>query len=994
MEIDYEVGDNGFTKISDQLLEKIDSLIQNIEIDHSPHTLVKISKFIGQFEVSPDLLDSKLTDYVTQLSNKFLEYQEKQDHSITNAISNIVYNLSKIRGFKVIANFFDSDIDLISKVIRILRKERNEDEIFMCLIWMCTLVLIPFPFADDMIQEILELGLKNLGKFSNGSKNQQVSLIMVSRFLSRQDMKVIETQYFKGLDWYEIPENEKLGHLMVINKLLKIKNMDEHIDGISDFIKFDMVDMRTRKMNTLNILLMIKILGKIGEKHVIDDKFKALENILNNLVNDFMMYLNESFETPLRYALAKSLSRITTKLSNIPNYQEQNILYLLSKIDIKLSTFKEIEIDADTISIPKYHTILLYIGYVSLNKSLPTSLVPTVLSIVHKTLFVQQNINATNQLKDTSCFIIWSILRMVGKKFEELNENLMFNIILNDLIEVSVFDKDLIIRRCAVAVIQEFIGRYGREAFRGSPEFIGKKIIELMDIFTSSTVSTSEVSFDNLDELLDKGYNKGLIVSMLLRNLDEDFKYQKLVSKKLNELLKLESTDELNIGIEETVPTINEIANKFDGLEHSLYLKSELSLNFGIDFRTKEYKEDLIIDYIKFLEVCCQNGVFGSYESLLTQIIQSRKDIHQELIGLFKVMRKNYQFPHSSFKTLSHFFSLSVAKSIFYLKLTSEQVHALVEVINSDINYEIRYNLIDCLRINVDRFSIDYSQLSNALNDYTITEQGDVGSRVRGSLLQFIDENPQHFNCTPDLIRICGEPISKLRYQAFNIIIKMKKLDIKLEESNDEQYYKHLFSIYDSLEEEEITQFWKGIVLSIGGLTGDKSNLTHSFREFLKFFYNQDQKMILKEIFKLLTKKKNELSKILKEYNQGLNLIIKLFEVSTVFPKEYLKPLFVKCYNLQVNTSNLQRIKLSLKVMQYLTLCEDKEVNKLSIERIQNLLINHKSPIIKTNCMEILYELMLEDPISLQIETLDIEDITKINSINQYILNKLLHNES
>ncbi|EGV60263.1 hypothetical protein PSN45_001980 [Yamadazyma tenuis] len=1049
MELDeYESDDllNALSRQSDQLILQITNKVQRLPLDHSHIVVDSIVNLINEFEMGPNLLDSVLTPIIESLIQFYINEWDKTNfpNEMTRAIGVVVYNLAKVRGFKPISNFFPSDVYMVIKILAMLqRNDLDENETFFNLLWLTNLVLVPFSFEKHMINNFFDISLFHLKKHSNGSKNQQCSSILMSRFLSRPDLIQLGylDEYLCGLfeNWDETIESEKLGHFMVINKLLKIcpkSSILTYTNKIYDqIIQLELMNLKIGRMNKLNLSFIIKILCKLAEDFAAENQYSLIEKIMDNLINDVLKFFNESLETNLRYKLSKSLSGISKSLVRVVNYHEQILIYLIQQLDlsidisepsdyssISMSTFLDVDIDFDQISIATYHTILLYLGYMALNRILPLHIYPAALSIVHKTLFTHQrrySNNVGNQLKDSSCFILWSIMKSLSTSdYEQLESTnpTMFMQLFIDLIEVSIFDKDLIIRRCGVSVLQEVVGRIGNRLIKTEDRMLkGQQTILFVEIFASNNVSTVSESFKSLDKLLGMGLDKGLLVEMIIRNIlknDDDFEYQKLLSSKLIQFMKTSSEANLPLSISRPVPDYMAISNTFAEMNHSLYLQSELWRNFEdtnehtkiVDI--KDFSDGKAEDFIEFVAYRCNAGCVDDLEHFFEKIVHTKRDTSDRLVKLFTLMsKKRIGISDNVFKTVAHYLPASFTKSIFYLEtLTQPQIQRLLLIVHSaHLDYEIRFNLIVCLhKVYSSSKLINANQLNHLielLNDYTTTEQGDVGSKIREALLNFIQDFLPAFiasasTLTESLWRISGEPIGKLRTKAFSILLKLNGVDFSLETMSEYSYYKHLFQFYDSnaSTQEEVTQFWKGIILSIGGLTGETTNIKASFKQFILYLDMKDQdgkNSIFKEILSLITKKNIESQKTLKEYMHGLNLMVKMFESNSYVPTEYLSSLYVKAYNLQINCSNLIRIKLSLRVMMWLCIQgQDKKTATISIKRIINVIKTHRVSPIRTYCMELFYEILLErhDPKHEELETLDIDDKQSVDHITKYLL--------
>lgn len=1091
--------DNVFEQVlfkkSDDLHSQIQSLIEelgNLIHDNELYSLAKTARSkaifsslqlaINEFESSPKLLDLKLSIYIESLADSYLFlYSIKSDNDIKRlkrGIAGLIYEFSKIRGFKFITNFFSSDVYLIPKLLELTETtDLSENETFLILIWLSNLVLVPFPLTlirEDLPTLLLDFALSCLEKHSNASKNQSVALILISRLISRQDLiqdGMLDVYFNDTVPsiWNSSSYNSgsiKLGHSMVINKLMKrcsFEVMYKYLVIIhKEVILIDLINIRTQEesctneLNNLNVLYIIKILNKLAKFYLQlpeTGKYCQVSSIVNNLFHDVMSIMLDRFDTNLRYAMAKNLSSICSQLTHkAMNYQEQLIQYLIEQLEIPntIITYSPYEkstcnsnrfhadlaITSDTISIPKYHTVLLFFAYVSLKKSLPYHLILPILSIVHKTLFIQQK-RATSflgsQLRDSSCFIIWSLCRMIKPdtfiKLQRENNNMM-EFILFDLIKVAIFDFDLTIRRCSVAVIQEFLGRYGNNLF-GSKfvedatfgEQMGLFIIRLVEVFHNKSLGSLNLSYLMIHELIRIGFEPNLFVPCLLKNIQDDnisFQVKKLNAHHLAKIYKDDLSKEFEfefLGKFQDLYTLQtlllsltrEILNTGD----SLYAFSELavispdaSYQFTLEI-ANHLKENFKFDhhcdpnekaegYIKWINCCVMINFpiidFGMVWKEIFNIVKTKytTSLAEEFKQFFRLLRKrNVILTSDHLKGLGHLIksnNLIIAQSLFYYQNFSiNNKLFLIDLIQEKaIDCNTRSSMIECLSENLENLNLNFSMLSvlvNMLDDYTITNQGDVGSKVRLSAMYLIKNNISIFVRHTDdielkLMRISGELIDKLRFESIKLIHILRMKDfVEIDNSNN---YKFLFEYYrneiltNKKQSNHIIElsisFWRGIVFSLGALTMTSSITNEAFIQvlvFLESLNHENHDFVFKEFLKLLKvptdRPLNTLnSRELKTYTMTLNVFVKLFESNTPFPIGFnFQVLYVRCYNLHINTSNVLRIGIILKIFQYLgTLQCQPDIRLKAQTRVCWLCCHHPLLQVRSIGSEVFFEIL------------------------------------
>jgi len=1117
-----DVFEQVLVKKSDELHSRIRSLIEELrkvihdkdsnnpaKFKHSKAIFSSLHLLINEFESSPKLLDVNLSAYIELLADSYLSlYSFEGDNDIYKhleyGIAGIIYDFSKIRGFKFITNFFSSDVYLIPKLLELtVITSLSENEIFLILIWLSNLVLVPFPLSlieEDLSNRLLKFGLICLEKHSNASKNQSVALILLSRLISRQDLihDGMLDFYFKDKVlpiWSPLSCNSgsiKLGHTMVINKLMKrcsFKVMHRHLDTIhKEIILVDLVNVRTQEesstneLNNLNILYIIKLLNKLSKFYLqLSDpgKFLQTSSIVNILLHDVMAIMLDKFDTNLRYAMAKNLSNICFQLSiQAMNYQEQLIKYLIEQLEIsnleipyspyeKLTSdsnrfHADLTINSDSISIPKFHTILLFFAYVSLKKSLPYHLILPILSIVHKTLYIQQKRVTSvlgSQLRDSSCFVIWSLCRMIKMDtfitLKKENQDMM-EIILYDLMKVAIFDFDLTIRRCSVAVIQEFVGRFGNDLFGSrftSGEKTGLFIMRLVEIFNNQSLSSLNLSYKMIHELIQIGYKRDLFIPCLLTNIQNDdssFDVKKLNSYHLAKIFKEEIPTDFDFDFLKGFTNTNSLQSLLKTLTkevlesgNSLYAFSELAAvspttsyqfvsevasyleeNFNFDHHhdTNEKAEG----YMKWINCCMiidfPNINFNAAWKEIFSIVRTKYSfgIVEEFKIFFTLLSERHEIISFDLTRLARMVennNLIIAQSLFYYQnFSSNDKLFLIKLIQERrIDCDTRSIMIESLSENLKEWNLDLFNLSiliNMLDDYTITNQGDVGSKVRLSTINLIRNNVSMFIHKRDkievkLLRISGELIDKLRLESIKLIgiIRMRPF-VDVDNRNN---YEFLFDYYrcevlaNKDQSNHITElstsFWRGIVFSLGAITTTSSIANEAFLLlliFLESLNEDDHDFVFKELLKLLKitseRPLNTLStRELKAYTMTLNVIVKLFESNAMFPLSFdYQLLYVRCYNLHINTSNVLRIGIVLKIFQYLgTLQSQTEVKLKAQIRICWLCCHHPLQRVRIMSGEALFEILNEispnnDCISV-LDTVDWKDPpTKLKEYFEY----------
>ncbi|KAI5953497.1 hypothetical protein KGF54_002869 [Candida jiufengensis] len=878
-------------KRNEELQNEIKSLIQNL-IDTSNGKLSfqeksityqsitnKLVEIINQFELQPKLLEQNLTYYITELSSLFLENEE-----VGSYVGLIFYTFAKICSFKTLSLYFSSDVYLIEVLLQKCETTKNEFVKFTCLLWLCNLVLVPFPIAsisDTLSSRLRTVGELNLYQYTNGSKIQKIASIFLSRLLTRSDCEEMIADYFGGLEknWSFQDSNKRLGNLLVINQILKRKSIK--LEVIYKFIVHDVLESNFSNM-TLNYF--IKILSKLANNFIQLKNFTQTCQIINVLLNDILPTDAIPFDINLRYCMAKSVSSIVVQLSYVAvNYQHQLIEFILSLLSSN---------DSNLYNIPKIQTTLLTLGYIALSKKLPIEFYDDCLNLATSFLFFKvQNgvITLGNQIRDSSCFLIWSIVKNM-KNFSSILE-----IVFIDLLKALVFDEELILKKCSIAVLQELIGRFGKELIHiDDLEVKGEFIINFIEKLGILHLSSS-ICY----QLMDEFYNV-IDLRFLIEPLVDIICEQDGDGVYLNKLL---------IQPPQVALTSRESSISFDSIKYKLERSNRWHILFQLDmysntadeifanFQYDESKQDMIKGYLTYLKIQQLNE--SQWHNLL-KIIK----FHDYTEEFRSIISNQKQIPIS--EVLYHLQNNEVlSKTLFdYKHFDKPQYDEIISMLkNPKFNASIRANLIENLSFNLPPF-FDIRSLYDLFDDYTITDQGDVGSKIRINMVKLVQRNNiMDYTIRLKLTRLSGEIMDRLRNLAF------KRL------TNESFSWSNLFAYYGTITDTQMKiEFWKGIVFTCGSLVGNLQIINESFDELIKYKPTTEEFDILLSFLKPIQPKITS-SRDQKLVLVTLQLILKLFDSNYNFSGEMnYNELFKKCYNLHINTKNLNRIKILLQI--------------------------------------------------------------------------------
>lgn len=1049
-----------------EILDSIDNSLQRIQqCIASDADLYSVRETIGRiiaelckFEDNPKLLDTHLENMVLQITLTFIS-MKKSNHSLAIAFSEIFYQLTKIRGYKFVVNFCSSDIYIVPELLKFIEAEdveRSDFELFLLLLWLSRLAMVPFSLlkiVPGLENDLLRIGRKFLAAHSSASRIQVASLYLLASLLTRLDCVVFLNEYVALVseDWVYKQSNEKVGHLLVLNQLLK-NYSNSHVASLvprihSSIISYDILQLRhnrTHQFTTVHVLYLIKVVSKIARYYVQENSYDKVADIVNCILLDIMDGMEGTFDARLRECTAKNMTKISAHLIHKAlNYSLQLTRFMVDQLNIPNfhSEYKfhlHLSIDIANVQLHKYHTVLLFLGFSTLNKIVSFDFMPTILSIVHQTLFISEakfhHIKGT-QIRDASCFCVWSLFKKLSHdnyiRLSRDNPQMMATIFA-DILKVIIFDVDFTIRRCGIAVLQEFVGRFGSIFFRQlfpdkTLDDIGDFSIKFIEIFSAGAVGKLEDSHMLIHELYSMGFPKLLFIDSLKEEVICDrtpFDTKKLGAIYLVAILKRQQPDvtlaHFTLNQPSTKSILDEIFKAYSrGNYECLFSLAEFSFQGLLEqsvldilgeersFRFEHYgssdKAESILHWINSLLsnssiVDSRLDVIMSISlSRLTPGLRSKMKVYFELISKHRDTRLDVIQFEQVCKEISMGNHL-LAEGIMAYSFSEEQLDQILALMtNFDVDPEIRSLLITgAERLVSNGFSskIIHPILIN-LDDYTVTNQGDVGQKLRAACLSLLHNNleitygfPQELKAK--LIRISGESMDRLRGDAFTLICAIDGISDYKDNypsymSNYKLFFADLFDYYRKYAQRK-EDFWRGVVHSAGASTGSNQLINMSLRQVLSALYYFGEAEVIEIItilFRLLkldlqSKGKIDAARYQKTVNCTLNMIGKIFDAEVKLPAETnYEALYIRSFNLHVSGVNLKRMGLVLKVFQHMSTSDAiaGEIQGKCRLRICWLACRHKNTRIREMARKLLFEIVNElspdDPIVDKIDTTD-----------------------
>lgn len=1005
--------DQGLNELIQKLLRSTETRLgQDLPKDQQElicgSELTKVRSLVMEFEQTPKHLDAYLQQHVDGLSRIY--FQVEPGSKVAVLCSTCFYQLCVVRKYKHIVNFLSDDVSFSEKLIeRVLDSRIEEFETYLLLLWLSSIVMIPLPLEGirkGLRDFLYELSIENLRKNGSASMTQKISAVLLSRLLTRSDCDGMLVSYLSNCfdKWPEWEHGEKLGHLMTIKLILKQSSntsVASYTAEIYDRIVLaDIQPIKYRQdllIPNTNILYLMRILSRLARFHLNQAGYENVSAIVNNYINDILNPLASRFDIALRESMAKCLSKIVSFLQlKAVNYAEQLVWYVTKQL--RIPEFEscpskydpDVSINTSNLSVAKYHTALLFYGFLFLNRVCHIDFLPALLSLIHKTLFIssiQFSIVQGSQIRDASCFCLWALFRSLPPiDFERISsDTIMIHDIWADIIRVLICDEDFTIRRCAVPVLQEFIGRFGPILAQTLKSPDARRLVEL----TASLVD-SERALSGRD-LVQHGYPALLLLPPLidvLTSQNVEFGYYLRCSTLLLELLEAAETFLVETVFDTSVKQIDHQKVLLDSFRsgnalaliplgllvrsgafnpESLVmpgLDNVLSRHSGFTQKISHffwYSSCIIADKQDEVE-----SFWALYLPVIGNEASSKGDIKKVVTMSLEATTK-VQMPASVFDELCkrlRYGSPQIATLLPWSDFGDSQRSQLILMISDkSVDAETRAALINGNTVLCFEQASSELPLLDLLDDYTLTNKGDVGLKVRIACLKHCLENNSHgveSSLRVKVVRLAAESMDSVRNLAFALLTGDHVRS--LISITYEKYYSKLLGIYATFNENERAAFWRGLVHSVAGLKVSKALVNQAFRLLIVWFENalletkeQALAILLRQL--KLTKPFAQLEhQEQKTLLSTLNLFVKLFEASVELPLLNHTALFVRAYNLQLNAP-ATRTALAFRIFHHLSL-ESTETSQKARQRVCQIFCQTSKPQIRRLAQDTLFEII------------------------------------
>lgn len=834
----------------------------------------KLSSVINEFEQDPSLLifssngENRLYHYVECLTLDL----ELADSKGILLRSKVFYNMSKLVTWKRIVTYLPTTIYQLPHLLALLPEVATRGEeswyiSYMILSWIYTVVLSPFK---------LEKSCNEIYHITAQYETFQSLKPIVSRIHSQLLIK--NSELFNSM-------KDELDPL-TMNYLLKSASA-KHLFDPELVVKICKKYLEDSSSGTL---MNLKLLPKLFKMSALSENWALMEDI----ISWFLSNMNNNF-TRFRFKLAHSFAEIIRCL--ISELHEEGaakeIIDARVEDSVKLLSSPS---SWDLLDSDFLHTNLLVIAELSgvitkhwpeMSKRISDHIIP------QASKFQQLRLNSIkgSQIKDASNFICWSVARS-NRNGEVLDRKVMTNIYLN-LLMCSIFDRDLMVRRSANAALQEVLGRYispmkildNRTVLR----IIELPIINLAASYSENVLNVYEILLrTNSSEYFLSYFADWVVDYNLLAN--HDLLVVRLTIEALFQLLSKYSRSADGRVTAKLRSSIN-CAIEFRKPLTSIKLLSLLIMlcDKDIDVSLASHSNmdklyEIYVSTLKFSHNQIKTNLFGFSVMLKYWILTIEKfgtfTMNEKKSELFfRIMRviPDEDNQMAIFVPLVKQFVLRISadgqvwrssgdKTKFwskfesYVRINNTLICSALPELTPTRFLKIFYAVLpslDCARKSqvidslADRLPVvvtyDHSVLTTIaglLNDYTITQQGDVGRYVRISSAKLVAQNIELFSGRQNehlrkviilsLMRLSAEQVKDLKVICFDILCRLFDYDIEI---NKKKINSQLLEFQHLIFKGHCTEFWQGYLLSGGAIHFSDAEVTSLIDDFLKHYY-------------------------------------------------------------------------------------------------------------------------------------------------------------
>lgn len=972
-----EIDELRVAKVATQLFEGIEDALGLLVGDECKTHLKTVLDNLHQFQSCPHLLDPKLSLFVKMTIDGYGDGQA--------GTTEVFYNLGKIVGAKKLLNFFPTNVSLLPQLTAKFEHELHWHEEYFLLCWLTVLVLAPFQFdkfSNGLKHELYALGLIQLAR---SGPLQPLGARLVGSIVMRSDCEDIWLLFMKQIkdSNTNIDPVLKKGLLLAFNVALQKDThgrVDHQYTTIREFVKGLMNE-------TSNVELTAKIISKFmtNVMNLKDDDWDTIEALINWFQDSF-----QNKNTDTRFTLANQYGKLITRVDDCIGIDM--VLEVLANTKELVSTKSFEAVDSDLL-----HSHLLCIAELLRRDLIDSHGFSDIITILDKTFFFQQSritFISGSIIRDASNYIAWSLAKY---QKTQLAPDLVMKVFVN-LLLVCCFDKEIMLRRSATGAIQELIGRHGVKTWNQfypqdrSNAAKSIKVIEILDYVDLGSIDKSyfEIPTALLVVFPDL---KPKFVEFLVGNVSNvDTDIVKQSSKALKQLIKDDQTTLEEVSSEiisrsgdkpyKAFVALSELAPL---LQNKEVLKGIMPKFHAVKINHHKDPPFFVMSYLSLLDALLDIGLAYKVE-IYGNVFDAIRMDNRETTAILKSLSTKMALSENQWFKWIHYMkhnNLNTSASVSYLPCFAEKVGEVTALLKSDkIDCNVKASIIrsisDYLFSGKSLQQHELEDVISKLDDYSVSEQGDVGSKVRLATLNLLDVNLASVAGVTGsflelrLLRLSAEPIDRLRHDSLNLLQRLLEVtEVDTTIRDHRQYFTSLIAFFHRHyigNKEARTEFLKGYVFTAGALKATDSLITGSLMAFCDFYSSLDsltKKEILLNLAALIKPvpdlaKRNDYhsQRQSKQILVGMQFYSRILLANIPIPEEFnLEGLFVRVYNLHLGTKNIARLSSAIKIFGYFYAAHGMEKCK---DRLLILMTTHQLARVRTLASEEVYMLYTE----------------------------------
>ncbi|EJU03097.1 ARM repeat-containing protein [Dacryopinax primogenitus] len=460
-------------------------------------TLLKLTNILDEYQEAAYLLDPYLEELIEPPIEALRAYAGHV--SRTGAVgptdrlellSRLLYWYTKARGYKTIIRYFPHEATDFGLAFGLLTKTLETvapwEVTYILLLWLSLICMLPFNLSlfDEKGKKpvVTILESKGLEQLSKAGKERDAAAVLLSKLYIRQDVEDrLETFFTWGMQTLQDPDRAyaTLGFLQVVAELLKggthaaLAHHLLDIGQLLDEIKQDTSLMRNtlirKYCSKISCRLAVMqlpvrnapksvrtIRGDDNMLHNVDGIEETDDNIpetLDEHVEELATFLQEK-DTIVRYSAAKGLARISERLPTEFASQVLDTILSLYSLHDEAVQAQEYTPDAEG----TWHGATLACAEFARRGLVRGDHLSEVLKWASKALLFDIRkgaVSVGSNVRDAAAYVIWASAR--SQTTESMKPWALD--LAQRLVAVSVFDREITIRRAASAAFQENVGR-------------------------------------------------------------------------------------------------------------------------------------------------------------------------------------------------------------------------------------------------------------------------------------------------------------------------------------------------------------------------------------------------------------------------------------------------------------------------------------------------------------------------------------------------------